>query len=175
MDRQLERENVVEEQWIAVNELSKEIDAAENTLKRYIRRHESFLQIKQGSRSKYYVHRDSIGILKQIKALYNDGQKEQEVNERLRFISTPVVITVPTEDDKESISLNVLDAINSINERLEQIEEIGKSSKQGAEGMKELLKISLERQDKLLMELIRTRQELAAEKNRSKKWWKFWE
>lgn len=164
----------MEEQWIAANELAKEMDTSENTLKRYIRRHESFLQIKQGNRSKYYVHRDSVGILKQIKALYNDGQKEQEVNERLQAIGTPVVITVPAEDDKEFVSLNVLDTMNSINERLEQIEQIGKSSKQDAEEMKELLKVSLERQDQLLMELIRTRQELAAEKNRSKKWWEFW-
>ncbi|MFC6604133.1 hypothetical protein ACFQDF_25545 [Ectobacillus funiculus] len=37
-----------EKEWIAVNDLSKKIEVSENTLKRYIRRHEQFLKNKTG-------------------------------------------------------------------------------------------------------------------------------
>ncbi|WP_259300279.1 helix-turn-helix domain-containing protein, partial [Bacillus clarus] len=82
------------QEWISVNDLAKKVDVSENTLKRYIRRHEQFLTVKQGNRSKYFIHSDSVKIMKQIKKLYNDNMNEEEVNKKLQASGVPLIITV---------------------------------------------------------------------------------
>ncbi|GAA3315935.1 hypothetical protein GCM10020331_011980 [Ectobacillus funiculus] len=63
-----------EKEWIAVNDLSKKIEVSENTLKRYIRRHEQFLKIKQGNRSKYFY---SFGFYKKNRETDKENVQQQ--------------------------------------------------------------------------------------------------
>ncbi|GAA3315945.1 hypothetical protein GCM10020331_012020 [Ectobacillus funiculus] len=89
------------------------------------------LKIKQGNRSKYFIHSDSIKkIVRQIKKMYNNNMNEEEVNKQLQASGIPLVITVPKDDNgTESLSLNILDTMNSLHERLGQLEQINKKIK----------------------------------------------
>ncbi|MFB9758865.1 DUF3967 domain-containing protein [Ectobacillus funiculus] len=183
-----------EKEWIAVNDLSKKIEVSENTLKRYIRRHEQFLKIKQGNRSKYFIHSDSIKIVRQIKKMYNNNMNEEEVNKQLQASGIPLVITVPKDDNgTESLSLNILDTMNSLHERLGQLEQINKNQSEQLAELRKSVKQQTEQQrqqqdfqkallqklderDQNLMTMIRETQEtkkmIAA--TQQKKWWNLW-
>ena len=183
-----------EKEWIPVNDLAKKIEVSENTLKRYIRRHEQFLKVKQGNRSKYFIHSDSIKIVRQIKKMYNDNMNEEEVNKKLQVSGIPLVITVPKDDNgEESLSVNILDTMNSLHERLGQLEQINKNQSEQLEELRKLVKQQTEQQrqqqefqevlvqrmderDQNLMTMIRETQEtkklLAA--TQQKRWWQFW-
>lgn len=182
------------QEWISVNDLAKKIDVSENTLKRYIRRHEQFLTVKQGNRSKYFIHSDSVKIIKQIKKLYNDNMNEEEVNKKLQSSGVPLMITVSADNNGvEPLSMNILDTMNGLHERLGQLEQINKNQSEQLEELKGLVKQQAEQQkqqqefqksilqkinerDQNLMTMIRETQEtkklVAA--TQPKKWWQFW-
>lgn len=175
------------QEWITVSDLVKTLSASENTLKRYIRRHEPFLSVKQGNRSKYYVHQDSVKVLKYIKKLYNENLNEDEVNQRLQDSGLAMVITVPVEDEQ---FVNILDVMNGWNERFEKLERINQKQNEELRELKQLLQKQTEYMDKRMSErdqkLLHTvreiqesRKEIAAaiqkqETGPKKKWWKFW-
>ncbi|WP_254610189.1 MULTISPECIES: DUF3967 domain-containing protein [unclassified Bacillus (in: firmicutes)] len=182
------------QEWISVNDLAKKVDVSENTLKRYIRRHEQFLTVKQGNRSKYFIHSDSVKIIKQIKKLYNDNMNEEEVNKKLQTSGVPLIITVSTDNNGvEPLSMNILDTMNALYERLGQLEQINKNQSEQLEELKELVKQQAKQQkqqqdfqkaviqrmderDQNLMAMIRKNQETKKliATTQQKKWWQFW-
>lgn len=181
-------------EWIDVNDLAKKVNVSENTLKRYLRRHEQFLTIKQGNRSKYFIHSNSVNIIKQIKKLYNDNKNEEEVNKRLHASGIPFIITVSTDnDDVEPLPMNILDTMNRLHERLGQLEQMNKNQSQQLEELKVIVKQQTEQQkqqhdfqksviyriderNQNLMTMIRENQEIKKwiAATEQKKWWQFW-
>lgn len=182
------------QEWISVNDLAKKVDISENTLKRYIRRHEQFLTVKQGNRSKYFIHSDSVKIIKQIKKLYNDNMNEEEVNKNLQASGVPLIITVSTDNNGvEPLSMNILDTMNGLHERLEQLEQINKNQSEQLEKLKGLVKQQaaqqkqqqdfqkaviqrMDERDQNLMAMIRENQETKKliATTQQKRWWEFW-
>jgi hypothetical protein len=170
------------QEWIAVSELVKTLGTSENTIKRYIRRHESFLSVKQGNRGKYYVHQESVKALKYIKKLYNENLNEDEVNQHLKASGMAMVITVPTEDEQ---IVNMLDTMNKWNERFEQLERINQKQSEELAELKLLLQKQTEyldqrmsERDQILMatarEIQNTKKQISSTEQKKRKWWEFW-
>ncbi|MGE6552968.1 DUF3967 domain-containing protein [Bacillus mycoides] len=175
------------QEWISVVDLAKKIAVSENTLKRYIRRHEQFLTVKQGNRSKYFIHSDSVKIIKQIKKWYNDNMNEEEVNKKLQVSGVPLIITIPSDNNSaEPLSINILDTMNGLRERLGQLEQINKNQSEQLEELKRQLQQQndfqknmlhrFEERDQIFLQQIRevqkTKELLVA--TQVKKWWQFW-
>jgi hypothetical protein len=202
IDEQKKKVILMEEvqEWFAVSDLVSKFEVSENTLKRYIRRHEDFLVVKQGNRGKYYIYHDSLKVLKLIKKLYGDNKNEIEVNEYLEENGIAMVINVSDEENAdnrdETLSVNMVDMVKTWNERFDQLEKINHEQNEELKLLKEVVQKQTEyidhrlnERDRNFMESIRALQEerksmietvgtleqaMEEQKKENKKWWKFW-
>lgn len=172
IDEQKKKVRLMEEvqEWFAVSDLVSKFEVSENTLKRYIRRHEDFLVVKQGNRGKYYIYHDSLKVLKLIKKLYGDNKNEIEVNEYLEENGIAMVINVSDEENNdnrdETLSVNMVDMVKTWNERFDQLEKINHEQNEELKLLKEVVQKQTEyidhrlnERDRNFMESIRALQE----------------
>src|SRR6478736_6714547 len=60
-----------------INEISKVIDTPAPTVRRYIQKHQAFLNTKKQGK-KILLHPDSIELLKKIRKSYKEGESKRE-------------------------------------------------------------------------------------------------
>ncbi|MFP7159790.1 DUF3967 domain-containing protein [Priestia aryabhattai] len=168
--------------WMNINEISKVIDTPAPTVRRYIQKHQAFLNIKKQGK-KILLHPDSIELLKKIRKWYVvDNMIDIEIDNKLKTSGYKAVIDVESiEQELDSSSLDFVKAMfkeqRAINEQLmennkllvEEIKEIKQSYKESEN--------KREQRDLALMEIVRSMQETKksiAASEEKKKWWEFW-
>jgi len=173
--------------WITINDISKMINTPVPTVRRYIQKHQPFLNTKKQGK-KILLHPDSIELLKKIRKWYVvDNLIDIEIDNKLKASGYKAVIDVESinhesiEQELDSSSLDFVKAMfkeqRAINEQLmennkllvEEIKEIKQSYKEGES--------KREQRDLALMEIVRSMQETKksiAASEEKKKWWEFW-
>ncbi|SFH67342.1 Protein of unknown function [Priestia megaterium] len=173
--------------WMNINEISKVIDTPAPTVRRYIQKHQAFLNTKKQGK-KILLHPDSIELLKKIRKWYVvDNMIDIEIDNKLKTSGYKAVIDVESinhesiEQELDSSSLDFVKAMfkeqRTINEQLmennkllvEEIKEIKQSYKESEN--------KREQRDLALMEIVRSMQETKksiAASEEKKKWWEFW-
>ncbi|PEC41651.1 DUF3967 domain-containing protein [Priestia megaterium] len=173
--------------WMNINEISKVIDTPAPTVRRYIQKHQAFLNAKKQGK-KILLHPDSIELLKKIRKWYVvDNMIDIEIDNKLKssgyktFIDVESINHESIEHELDSSSLDFVKAMfkeqRAINEQLmennkllvEEIKEIKQSYKESES--------KREQRDLALMEIVRSMQETKksiAASEEKKKWWEFW-
>ncbi|MCM3155790.1 DUF3967 domain-containing protein [Priestia megaterium] len=173
--------------WITINDISKMINTPVPTVRRYIQKHQAFLNTKREGK-KILLHPDSIEILKKIRKWYMiDNLIDTEIDNKLKadgyklFIDVESINHQSINQELDSSSLDFLKAMfkeqRAINEQLmesnkllvEEINEIKQNYKES--------ETKREQRDLALMETLRSIQEtkkLVAVSEEKKKWWQFW-
>jgi len=173
--------------WITINDISKMINTPVPTVRRYIQKHQAFLNTKREGK-KILLHPDSIEILKKIRKWYMiDNLIDTEIDNKLKadgyklFIDVQSINHQSINQELDSSSLDFLKAMfkeqRAINEQLmesnkllvEEINEIKQNYKES--------ETKREQRDLALMETLRSIQEtkkLVAASEEKKKWWQFW-
>ncbi|PFQ83272.1 DUF3967 domain-containing protein [Priestia megaterium] len=173
--------------WITINDISKVINTPVPTVRRYIQKHQAFLNTKREGK-KILLHPNSVEILKKIRKWYMiDNLIDTEIDNKLKadgyklFIDVQSINHQSINQELDSSSLDFLKAIfkeqRAINEQLmennkllvEEINEIKQNYKES--------EIKREQRDLALMETLRSIQEtkkLVAASEEKKKWWQFW-
>ncbi|PEU68093.1 hypothetical protein CN397_24220 [Priestia megaterium] len=173
--------------WITINDISKMINTPVPTVRRYIQKHQAFLNTKREGK-KILLHPNSVEILKKIRKWYMiDNLIDTEIDNKLKadgyklFIDVQSINHQSINQELDSSSLDFLKAMfkeqRAINEQLmesnkllvEEINEIKQNYKES--------EIKREQRDLALMETLRSIQEtkkLVAASEEKKKWWQFW-
>jgi len=173
--------------WITINDISKMINTPVPTVRRYIQKHQAFLNTKREGK-KILLHPNSVEILKKIRKWYMiDNLIDIEIDNKLKadgyklFIDVQSINHQSINQELDSSSLDFLKAMfkeqRAINEQLmesnkllvEEINEIKQNYKES--------EIKREQRDLALMETLRSIQEtkkLVAASEEKKKWWQFW-
>lgn len=173
--------------WITINDISKMINTPVPTVRRYIQKHQAFLNTKREGK-KILLHPDSVEILKKIRKWYMiDNLIDTEIDNKLKadgyklFIDVQSINHQSINQELDSSSLGFLKAMfkeqRAINEQLmesnkllvKELEEIKQSYKES--------EIKREQRDLALMDTLRSMQEtkkLVAASEEKKKWWQFW-
>ncbi|MGG0480784.1 DUF3967 domain-containing protein [Priestia megaterium] len=173
--------------WITINDISKMINTPVPTVRRYIQKHQAFLNTKREGK-KILLHPDSVEILKKIRKWYMiDNLIDTEIDNKLKadgyklFIDVQSINHQSINQELDSSSLDFLKAMfkeqRAINEQLmesnnllvEEINEIKQNYKES--------ETKREQRDLALMETLRSIQEtkkLVAVSEEKKKWWQFW-
>ncbi|MEI2341195.1 DUF3967 domain-containing protein [Priestia megaterium] len=173
--------------WITINDISKMINTPVPTVRRYIQKHQAFLNTKREGK-KILLHPNSVEILKKIRKWYMiDNLIDTEIDNKLKadgyklFIDVESINHQSINQELDSSSLDFLKAMfkeqRAINEQLmesnkllvEEINEIKQNYKES--------EIKREQRDLALMETLRSIQEtkkLVAASEEKKKWWQFW-
>lgn len=173
--------------WITINDISKMINTPVPTVRRYIQKHQAFLNTKREGK-KILLHPDSVEILKKIRKWYMiDNLIDTEIDNKLKadgyklFIDVQSINHQSINQELDSSSLGFLKAMfkeqRAINEQLmesnkllvEEINEIKQNYKES--------ETKREQRDLALMETLRSIQEtkkLVAASEEKKKWWQFW-
>lgn len=103
------------EQWLDVSEAAEKTHIPAETVRRYIREHGVHLRIKKSGKY-YYIHEESLDVIKQIRQLYSDGKKKNEIEESLSAAGIPMTVTV--NHDGEQMTVNVADELLEIKKEL---------------------------------------------------------
>ncbi|WP_155010779.1 DUF3967 domain-containing protein [Priestia megaterium] len=173
--------------WITINDISKMINTPVPTVRRYIQKHQAFLNTKREGK-KILLHPNSVEILKKIRKWYMiDNLIDTEIDNKLKadgyklFIDVQSINHQSINQELDSSSLDFLKAMfkeqREINEQLmesnkllvEEINEIKQNYKES--------ETKREQRDLALMETLRSIQEtkkLVAASEEKKKWWQFW-
>lgn len=144
------------------------------TLKRYMLNHSQFVDFKKVGRE-YRININDLEIIKIIRTLYNQGLKQNAVDEKLESEGIPVTITIPEENNSSLVN---------VNEELSQLKNMVQLNNNVQEKLiSELMELKQEinRKDATILnfmkESMESRKEIASaleEINHSKKWWQFW-
>lgn len=148
---------MTDNEWFTVSEASEKINIPVETIRRYIRSHNIHLRVKKLGK-KYSIHDESMTVLSQIRALYDQGKNIDEVEETLSASGIPMTITVKNDDD-ESMTVMVADELQEIKRKLEQQEKFNDELMKRLDDRDRYIKESLEARDQRLMESIRLLQE----------------
>lgn len=150
--------------WITINDISKMINTPVPTVRRYIQKHQAFLNTKREGK-KILLHPDSVEVLKKIRKWYMiDNLIDTEIDSKLKADGYKLFIDVQSiNQELDSSSLDFLKAMfkeqRAINEQLmesnkllvKELEEIKQSYKES--------EIKREQRDLALMETLRSIQE----------------
>lgn len=159
------------DEWYSVTEIEKKTGIADSTVRRYIRNHGHHLQIKKRGKS-YLIAEDSIPTIKKIRELYDKGKQSEDVNDSLRKMNIPTVITVTDKDD--SVTVDVSEVLIQLQKDMNDQKEFNKALLEHIKKQQEYIDNKLEERDQRLIAAIResqeTRREIAAEKEEKKSW-----
>ncbi|HWK24746.1 MAG TPA: MerR family transcriptional regulator [Ureibacillus sp.] len=112
-------------EWITVSEASKQLNIPAESLRRYIRSHSVHLKVKKLGK-KYFIHDDSMTVIRRIRALYEQNKSVEEVEEALSASGVPMTFTV-TNDDDSMMTVNVADELEQIKKELYEQKEFNRS------------------------------------------------
>ncbi|MGX2962112.1 MerR family transcriptional regulator (plasmid) [Peribacillus sp. JNUCC 23] len=158
---------MADSEWFTVSEACEKINVPVETIRRYLRSHNVHLKVKKLGK-KYFIHHDSLTVIKQIRALYDQGKNIDEVEESLSASGVAMTITVKSDD--ESMTVHVADELQEIKRALQDQEKFNqallqKLDEQNAhiQSQHDYIKQSLERRDRELMQAISESQQARIE------------
>lgn len=145
--------SVTDKEWCTVSEMSNKVNIPVETIRRYIRAHSIHLKVKKINK-KYYIHDESMTVIKQIRVFYDRGMKAEEVEENLSAHGVPVTITIQNDRD-EPMTVHVAEELKEIKLRLEQQEKFNNELMKRLDERDKYIKESLERRDHQLIESLK--------------------
>ena len=105
------------EQWLHISEAAEKTHIPAETVRRYIREHGVHLRIKKSGKY-YYIHEESLIVIKQIRELYSNGKKKNEIEESLSAAGIPMTVTV--NHDGEQMTVNMANELLEIKKELHE-------------------------------------------------------
>lgn len=167
---------MTDNEWMTVSEVSEKVNIPVETIRRYIRSHSVHLRAKKLGK-KYFIHDESMTVIKQIRGLYEQGKNIDEVEEALSASGVAMTITVKSDDD-DSMTVYVADELQEIKRALQEQKQFNESllkkldeQSEHLQSQQAYIKESLERRDKQLTESMRmfqeNRMQLASTKQKS--------
>lgn len=166
-------------EWLTVLAIEKQTNIPNATVRRYIRNHGHYLNIRKKGKI-YLLSSESIVIVLKIRELYDSGMSQDQVEEVLGKMGNPVTITV-TENDKQ-MTVDVGETLIELREAMNEQNKIIQSLADQLQKQQEYISTKLEERDRTLMAAIREKQEsqkqiavaeLKKEKT-DKQWYQFW-
>lgn len=120
-----------EQQWLDVSDAAKKTNIPAETVRRYIRDHGVHLKIKKSGKY-YYVHNEAIDVIKQIRQLYSDGKKKNEIEEALSTAGIPMTITVDHDGERTIVNMagKILKMEKEIAEQRQQQQQFNEQQQQ---------------------------------------------
>jgi len=161
-----------------VSEVAKQINVNHNTLRRWLLQYDEFL-ITRKDRKMKYIHTDSIKTLLLIKQYYDEAKKEHEIidllssnPEVIRNVDAEELDDEQMDEDAEQEEGSAVPVPADLIERVKQelINEVAASVERQLEERFKRFDERMAERDKLLMESIRTIQEIKQEKKKG-----FWD
>lgn len=155
-------------------EVEKQIGIPDATIRRYIRNHGHHLQIKKRGKS-YLIATESLPVIKKIRELYDKGKQSEAVEEMLRQMNMPVIITVT--DNENEVTVNTSEVLIQLQKDMNEQKKFNQSLLETLQKQQEYINTKLEERDRKLMESLRaiqeTKKELAVTQEKEKQpWWK---
>lgn len=167
--------------WLRVNQIAKEIEAPVFTVRRYIQKHQNFINSKKVGK-KILVDPSCLDVLKEIRKLYViDCMIDSEINKTLinkgftQYIEDATTEeSRPTSHENTSGELEGLEGYLEKMERrlLEKLENDKREFMEQQQHKYDELMEQVAQRDYALMEYIQQRRATAATKK--KRWWQFW-
>lgn len=164
------------DKWLSVSKVVEETKIPENTLRRYLTKHQHHLRLNKNHKQ-YSIHEESVEVLKKIRGWYEDNKKQEQVDDLLNQSNIPMTITV--HDDGGSVVVDVAETLSELKKAMGEQKEFNKMLLHTIQEQNEYIKNSLDRRDNLLTESLRSSMnEVAAEKEseekvKKKKWWQY--
>jgi len=112
-------------EWITVSEASNKINIPVETIRRYLRAHSVHLKVKKLGK-KYFIHDDSMTVIRRIRALYEQNMSVEEVEEALSASGIPMTFTVQNGDDL-MMTVNLANELEQIKKALNEQQEFNRS------------------------------------------------
>lgn len=116
---------MTDSEWVTVTEASEKLNIPVETIRRYIRSHSVHLKIKK-LHKKYYIHDESMTVIRRIRALYEQGKNVDEVEETLSASGIPMTFTVENDND-EAVTVHVADELKEIKRALYEQQEFNRT------------------------------------------------
>ncbi|MFB7099675.1 DUF3967 domain-containing protein [Streptomyces virginiae] len=168
--------------WFTISEADKETGIPHQTLRRYLNNHVHHLIIKKKHKS-YLIAEESLQILLKIRELYSEGKTIEDVENALTEQGIPMNITV--NDDENEVSINIGETLIHLQKDMreqkefnEKLLEVLQAQNEQIKKHQEYIEQKLEVRDQKLLESLKesmeVRKQIAASKEQTKKWWKFW-
>ena len=162
-----------EANFIGVTEASKETSINPETLKRYLRNHSEFLDVKKEGR-RYKINVESLEVLRKIKHHYDQGLLKDDVTKKLETSGLPITYIISDQDDSEEnlVSVNdelaemknamrlMIESVNQNQEQMRKNEEATRQTNEKIDKQNLLLQQQLEENKKMHEELLALKQEL---------------
>lgn len=158
------------EEWIAIAEIAKRLNLAENTARRYTHLFSEFLKERKFGRTTKYTL-DAIEVISQISVLYGQGLTTEEIKRKL-LNELPQIVEIHEEERQVSAasasSYEMLQQIMA--EQIEQ-KEFNKRLLEKLAEQQRYIEQSLERRDSDLMQTLRLLSAAKEEKKESSSFW----
>lgn len=162
-------------EWLSVNQIAKEIETPVPTVRRYIQKHQNFINSKKYGK-KILVDPSCVEVLKEIRKLYViDNMVDSEIDEALVNKGFHQYLDISITEESRPVPQG--DYLEGVKEYLESMKR-ELMEQQQVNHLEVMAKIDeqnkrIEQRDYVLMEYIKEKREVAA--TTKKKKWKFWE
>ncbi|MFF0566012.1 helix-turn-helix domain-containing protein [Bacillus velezensis] len=144
---------MTDKEWFTVSEISNKLNIPVETIRRYIRAHSIHLKAKKINK-KYFIHNESMTVIKQIRNFYDRGMNAEEVEESLSAQGVPMTITIKNDHD-EPMTVHVTEELKEIKVKLEKQEKFNQELMKRLDDRDKYIKESLERRDQQLIESLK--------------------
>lgn len=148
------------DKWLYVTDVEKETGIPSATIRRYIRNHGHHLQLKKRGKV-YMVASESLSVIKNIRDLYDQGKRLEDIEDALRSMNIPMTITV-THDERE-MTVNASEVLVQLQKDMEEQKEFNQSLLEIIQKQQEYINTKLEERDQKLLQSIREIQEAKKE------------
>ncbi|WP_054637855.1 DUF3967 domain-containing protein [Thalassobacillus sp. C254] len=160
-------------EWFSVAEVVDELGIPANTIRRYINNHGIYLKIKKKHKS-YFIHKESLNVIKDIRRWYQDGKSGEQVDELLSNQGIPMTISM---GEDEQTDIKVTKVLSELKEDMKEQKEFNKRLIEELEKRDQYINEKLKTRDERLLstmkEMMEVKKQIAAKEER-KSWWKFW-
>ncbi|MBS4218710.1 DUF3967 domain-containing protein [Bacillus sp. FJAT-49711] len=144
------------DKWLYVTDVEKQTGIPSATIRRYIRNHGHHLQLKKRGKI-YLVASESLSFIKNIRDLYDQGKRLEDIEDALRSMNIPM-----THDERE-MTVNASEVLVQLQKDMEEQKKFNQSLLETIQKQQEYINTKLEERDQKLLQSIREIQEAKRE------------
>lgn len=177
----------MEEEWVSLSRVARELDIAESTARRWANMFSEFLRSKGNGAGRRFDP-SARDVLRRVQTLYAANYNAEQISDALRQEFTMVV---DVEDESERIPSaqvftqmgqflgDLLETQKRMNDELSEIRGQMQAIHAENEKMRSFIDERINERDRLLMQTLRQMQEathaqITAAQEKQKPWWKRW-
>jgi DNA-binding transcriptional MerR regulator len=162
-------------EWVPVSEVEEETGIPNGTIRRYIRQHGFYLQVRKKHKN-YEIERESIEIIKEIRGLYSEGKKVEQIDDILSQRGRSMTVTV--EEDDKQVNVEVGKVLSELRSDMNDLKDFNRALLERLDKRDQYIEESIKKRDEQLMNVLREFQETkrltAATEEEKKSWWQIW-